>query len=181
MSVFVAMRKASLSIWSDAVIELATFSTIVHSEVWVLEEAQQKQLAYAAFDDADPCFTQRVAPTDSCHWVLLRIPVSVENVPRAHSFLQDIRNANLQYRLPWECGCPQFLLHELENDLDCNRPDTWGSVFCSQATLLFLRRCACANLITVPTAPLFEADSNGVSPAQLYRTLTRMGCEVVNA
>ena len=181
MSVFVAMRKASLSMWGDAVIELATFSTIVHSEVWVLEEAQQKQLAYAAFDDADPCFTQRVAPTDSCDWVLLRIPVSVENVPLAHSFLLDIRNAKLRYRIPWECGCPQFVLHALENDLDCNRPDTWGSVFCSQATLLFLRRCACANLITVPTAPLFEADSNGVSPAQLYRILNKMGCEVVNA
>ena len=126
MSVFVAMRKASLSMWGDAVIELATFSTIVHSEVWVLEEAQQKQLAYAAFDDADPCFTQRVAPTDSCDWVLLRIPVSVENVPLAHSFLQEIHNAKLRYRLPWECCCPQFVLHALENDLDCNRPDTWG-------------------------------------------------------
>lgn len=181
MGVLVALRKACLNLWFDVVVEMCTFSPIVHSEVWICEECTSKETSYAAYDDEMPCFVETKKPRKNPFtWVFFRIPVPSEKVSIAQSFLDEIKNSNLTYRFPWKCECPQCLLRVLENDLDCNHPETWGSVFCSQATLLFLRRCACAGILQSDKSNLlFDFDSNGVSPAQLYKILTQMGCDMI--
>lgn len=182
MQLFVALRKACLHLWFDAVVEMCTFSPIVHSEVWICDESKSQETSYAAYNDEKPCFAQTVHPIKNPYqWLFLKIPIAPDQIMVAQTFLNDIQNSKLTYRFPWKCECPQCLLHAFENDLDCNHPETWGSVFCSQATLLFLRRCASAGIWQGDKMHLlFDFDSNGVSPAQLYRILTQMGCKAID-
>ena len=176
MSVEVGMHKVWCTSPFDDMVALSTFSTIVHTEVVIKNPVQT---AYAAFSDKKPCFQAVQSPVRSTSdWVYVPIPIREPevNVERAHGFLRDILKAKLPYRFPWLVMAPQWVLHDVEIDLDCEKPDTWGSVFCSQATLLFLRRCAINNLLDIKdTSPLFQYDSNGASPAYIQSLLAKLG------
>ena len=170
--VYIAIRRASHRYSFETVIELCTFSDLVHSEIRVGSNS------YAAYSGCNPCFLQGNAQVHPHpNWIVFRIPIS--DVAKACRFIDDIKDAHLPYRTPWECLVPQACLHEVETDLDCTQPCTWGKIFCSQGSLLFLRRCAMECLlphIDVPrTHPLFTLDSDGVSPAQLYEILIDLG------
>ena len=165
--VYVAFKRGSWHNLSETAVEAITWSPLVHSEVRI------DSASYAAYEDLYPCFQKTQAGGGHPKWVI--IPIGISNVGMAQAFLNEIVNARLPYRFPWECVVPQSILKKVETDLDCCRPHTWGSVFCSQAALLFLRRCALANILQIPNPHmLFQVDSNGTSPARLYNLLRAM-------
>ena len=176
MSVEVGIRKVYTSCPFDDLVALSTFSTFVHTEVII---KNPEKTAYAAYGDKKPCFEAALHPVRSKYdWVFVPIPIKEPgvNVERAQEFLKDILKARLPYRFPWLVMAPQWVLHDVEIDLDCEKLDTWGSVFCSQATLLFLCRCAINNLLDIKdTSPLFQYDSNGASPAYIQSLLAQLG------
>ena len=164
---WVAFKKASPRCLSETAVEMITLSPFVHSEIRVGPHA------YSAYQDLNPCFMKSKACTDQAQWRM--IPIEITDEALAQKFLQDIVKAKPSYRFPWECVVPQGILKRVETDLNCCDPTTWGKVFCSQATLLFLRRCALANILKIPKIDLlFSVDSNGGSPAKLYWILKTM-------
>ena len=165
---YVAFKKGSYHDVAESAIEVLTWSPFVHCEVRLYPHA------YAAYEDLYPCFRKSQVCDIHPSWDMIPIPIS--NTQKAQQFLHDIIAARLPYRFPWEVMVPQCVLKEVETDLDCTKPYRWGSVFCSQATLLFLRRCAVEHILMTPNQHLlFELDSNGVSPAKLHRLLLRTG------
>lgn len=168
--VYIALRKACMSYPFDAVVEFVTWSNLVHSEIRLGPVS-----SYAAYKGETPCFLEQI-PKKHPHpeWEVFMIPVT--DYDKASEFVQAIVNAKLPYRMPWDCLFSQCILKEFDTDLDCTRPETWGSIFCSQSSLLFLRRCAQEGILSVVnTRPLFECDSKGVSPVSLYRIMLEMG------
>ena len=140
--VYVAFKKGSYHDVAESAIEVLTWSTCVHCEVRIYPHA------YAAYEDLYPCFRKSQACDIHPSWDMIPIPVS--DTQKAQKFLHDIITARLPYRLPWEVIVPQFILKNVETDLDCRKPSKWGSVFCSQASLLFLRRCAVEHILMTP-------------------------------
>ena len=170
-TVYLALRRACMKYPFDLLVETCTFSDLVHSEIRL-----GPSWSYAAYRGTTPCFRKaRPDPIPHPDWIVFIIPVT--DFPTVKIFIQDIRAAKLPYRFPWGCGVPQCVLREVDTDLDCTRPNTWGSIFCSQSSLLFLRRCAQQGILppTLDTAPLFAYDSKGVSPARIYAILEQMG------
>lgn len=167
MQFWVAFKKASLHSLSETAVEVITLSPLVHSEIRIGPHS------YAAYEHLTPCFIQTQACTDRTKWLM--IPIEITDKELGKRYLHDIVRAKLKYRFPWECVVPQEILKRVETDLDCRDPRKWESVFCSQATLLFLRRCALSNILKIPRLHmLFSYDSNGVSPAMLYQILRKM-------
>ena len=169
-TVYLALRRACMKYPFDVLIEMCTFSDLVHSEIRL-----GPSCSYAAYRGSVPCFLEATpVPTPHPDWVVFVIPVT--DFKTAESFVRDIRRAKLPYRFPWECVVPQCVLREVDTDLDCTKPTTWGSIFCSQSSLLFLRRCAKQGMLPgLDTGPLFADDSKGVSPARIYNILEQMG------
>ena len=170
-TVYLALRRACMKYPFDVLIEMCTFSDLVHSEIRL-----GPSCSYAAYRGSVPCFLEATpVPTPHPDWVVFVIPVT--DFETAANFVHEIRDAKLPYRFPWDCGVPQCVLREVDTDLDCTKPTTWGSIFCSQSSLLFLRRCAKQGILptTLDTAPLYKYDSNGVSPAHIYDILEQMG------
>ena len=70
----------------------------------------------------------------------------------------------------WQC-CIKTLL-PFETELDCHKPESWkNGVFCSQLSLLVLRRLVDESAISIPTPMahiINNVHSRGCSPNTLY-------------
>jgi hypothetical protein len=95
----------------------------------------------------------------------------VKDLHTAVRFVEQAVRTPAIYRwyLP-EFSMPKALLDRFDTDLDCQRPDTWDRLFCSQFALLFLRRCALAGVLQVDRGRLgllWGVNSRGCLPSRL--------------
>lgn len=97
---------------------------------WVHVEAQISSVAFSAYHGVVPSFRATRADPPGPRWDALRVPLT--NRVLAMEFLHEMMRAELRYAMGWQCCLPDRVVRVLECDLDCQRPATWGKVFCSQ-------------------------------------------------
>ena len=70
------------------------------------------------------------------------VRVEVTDVERVRGYLERVARERISYCVPvWDFAVPGGVLGWLDEDVDCERPETWGRLFCSQFVLLVLRYC----------------------------------------
>jgi len=102
------------------------------------------------------------------------VEVSISDVPSARAFLEAAANASkrITYDVPViDFVLPNAVLRRTDPDVDCDAPETWPHLFCSQFALLFLRHCHKHGLIQVNeplrAKALYVCNSHVCSPAHL--------------
>jgi hypothetical protein len=108
---------------------------------------------------------------------LVEVPVS--DLPSARAYLNAAATAsrNTRYSVSMvDFVLPNAILRYKDPDLDCDAPETWPTLFCSQFALLFLRHCHRHGLITVQqpalrAKALYICNSHVCSPAHLRKIL----------
>lgn len=150
----------------------ATWGPFVHSEI-ILGKNEVGR-SYSAFDNR--CgFTISNSVYKKPHWKILKFPLVQGGYEKTYAMILQMLALNIAYNSHdlWQC-CVQIAL-PFETELDCDQPETWkGGVFCSQVSLLLLRRMMRNNLIA--TNPTLKQDiesihSRGCSPNTLFGIL----------
>ena len=168
----VAFRRGNWRSWRDDVIMTATLGQFVHCEILL------RGRAYASIDGVGGFMRSRYARHDTPEWHIVQVPV--KRPDQALSPVLDILSQRLKYNTSdlWQC-CVSVML-PWESELDCERPETWHGtgVFCSQVTLLLLRRLVRLDVIDLGPRrnELVEAThSRGCSPNALFHLLESGG------
>ena len=106
---------------------------------------------------------------DTSGWHIVDLPIT--NHTQAGEFIKEALSspAVYGYSIP-EFAMPKCILDTIDHDLDCCHPERWDKLFCSQFALLFLRRCAAADILSVPKTKqrlLWSVNSKGCLPSRL--------------
>lgn len=169
----IAFLRGSRDSMYDSLVMDATQGPWVHSEVLLARGSQVR--AYSAFSSVGG-----FVPSPSLHcgpeWAIVRFPLAADGgYERAYAVILQILSSSLPYNYCdlWQC-CIGLLL-PLEADLDCHAPSTWTrGVYCSQVSLLILRRLIRSGLVPasgVLRSRVDAVNSRGCSPNKLYRLL----------
>jgi hypothetical protein len=169
-----AFQRAKLGVPRDHVIATLTWGPFVHTEL-LLAKGDGDVRAYAAFEGRAG-FSPSARKHGGPDWVVLRFALAPGGYERAYALMLQLVALGLPYnsRDLWQC-CVKVAL-PFEQDLDCERPDSWrdGGVFCSQAALLVVRRLARAGVVPLSTrqrARVEDTNSRGCSPNALFALL----------
>ena len=163
----------------DDLIMLGTWGAWVHTEL-ILVHSPGRFESFAALDTGRPtpgAGFARSARRDFSSSPLWRVYVfPVLDLAACQGVLVHTLSCGLAYNSKdlWEC-CVEFVLPMVQNDLDCERPESWSrGVFCSQVALLLLRRMQRVNAIAAPPsmrAAIERVHSRGCSPNYLQSLL----------
>ena len=154
----------------------ATWGPYVHSE-FILGRNQMGR-AYSAFDNKAGFSVSNSIYTRPL-WTILTFPLREGGYHKTYSMILQMLDLKLPYNSNdlWQC-CVKLAL-PFETELDCEKPTTWHQgVFCSQVSLLLLRRMARANLLDTPSSlqlSLENVHSRGCSPNMLFGILQQVG------
>ena len=171
MSVRVATYIGSLREPSVAIV--TAFSLLnpgVHSEIWI-HNYRVTARDHRFGEDKHRCMD--IIPLDenldTSRWHVVNIPITDSR--EATNLIEEAlaSPAVYHYSIP-ELAMPKFILDSIDTDLDCCHPESWGTLFCSQFVLLYLRRCAIAGILDVPKAKqklLWSVNSKGCLPSRL--------------
>jgi hypothetical protein len=187
----IAFLRGDDRLFKDRLITAVTTGPFVHTEVLIGRDGEslRQARAYASFEGVSGftpsrsfhkqtgCSTLGTNKDDS--WEVIKYPLPAGGYERACAAMLQILAADLPYnhRDLWQCFIPVCL--PFENDLDCERPETWkasGGTFCSQAALLILRRLSRLHVVSLSCQiiPRVEhTNSRGCSPNDLFRMLTQ--------
>ena len=164
--ILIAIREGDAKDKTDKDVMFWTRGKFVHAEIVVMKG---HIVSYGAWEGESPSFKART-PTEwmpQDQYKFFYVPLSEEKEKHAWAFLERMRNANLQYRLGWECAIPEMVVRCIENDIDVHQdPSTWGPIFCSQVVLLFLRKMF--------VHPLLHTHSSHCSPTLLHQICVNM-------
>jgi len=144
----------------------------VHTEIWIDGYRVSTFAGRAGCVSVLPMGDVRASD-----WYVIDIPV--KDLHTAVHFVEQAVRTPATYRwyLP-EFSMPKALLDRFDTDLDCQRPDTWDRLFCSQFALLFLRRCALAGVLVGVDQRrlelLWEVNSRGCLPSRLMIIVERV-------
>lgn len=160
----IAFRLANFWNTGDCFIATACQSRIVHVEL------RLNDVSFSSYSDVQrPAFRPGCVQDDGVHWIT--VPVPITDYTSSLQFLLEMYQANLAYGSYWQCAIPQRCLRMVECDLDCERPDTWKTVFCSESILLFLKRCVVHGMLPGHWSCLQNTIARGCSPIRLYNIL----------
>lgn len=177
----IAFMRGTPGLLRHTLIANLTWGPYVHSEILLGRERTHSPPDIRAYSAQDGISGLR--PSKYHHsgpeWTIIKYPLPPSGYEMAYAIILRILSENLQYnhRDLWQC-CIQMAL-PFEKDLDCEHPETWqnmGGVFCSQVSLLFLRKLIRAGTVVVPVpiqTCIEQTNSRGCSPNGLFRLLTR--------
>lgn len=154
----------------------ATWGPYVHTE-FILGRNQLGK-SYSAYDNLAGFTTSKSKYTEPL-WKILTFPLKQDGYDKTYAMILQLLDLQLPYNSNdlWQC-CVKLAL-PFETELDCERPSTWSKgVFCSQVSLLLLRRMARADLLEAsPNLKLAieNVHSRGCSPNMLFSILQHAG------
>lgn len=141
----------------------------IHTEIWI------DNFRISAVDGEGGANCIKILETDAgildAHvgWHVVDLPITDPGI--AVDYIQRVHCLPIRYGISVpECALPKFCLDEIDQDIDCCRPETWKQVFCSQFALLFLRHCAISGILQVPKDKarlLWSVNSKGCLPSRL--------------
>lgn len=164
MSVRLATLKGTTDLFDSLVTAFSLGNPGVHTEIWI------DGYRVSTFEGGVGCVSViPMGDVRASDWYVIDIPV--KDMHTAVRFVEQAVRTPAIYRwyLP-EFSMPKALLDRFDTDLDCQRPDTWDRLFCSQFALLFLRRCALAGVLRVDQRRLgllWGVNSRGCLPSRL--------------
>jgi hypothetical protein len=185
MSLFIAQRYATLKYIGDLLIELATHSNIVHTELMIILDGEKTTHHYSAYEGltTPSCFVHTVNQqrTDK-EWIFTRIPTNTENIKTIKNFIDHICSCRIRYGGTLCCLAPELVLEDF-TAYKTDEPETWNTLFCSQSAFLVLRWCCNHKLINLPPeakTDILNDRSFGVSPGHLSEMLAHLGLLPLN-
>ena len=166
--IYLATYLGSLLNPLDFTIELFSgFNEGTHSEI--IFEHNHQQYAFSTFEKTKYCISCKQFYHDPDYWHLIQLPISNPNL--ALRFLEDSCHSLTSYRINvFECAMPKTILDLFDSDLDCSDSSNWKYMFCSQFSLLFIRRCLLSNILLIPKEKhwlLWSVNSKGCLPSRL--------------
>jgi hypothetical protein len=158
-------------------IALATHSTIVHTELMILE-GDNTTHHYSAYEGPTPsCFIHTVNQVRTQNeWNFTRVPTDTNKINDIKTFIDHICSCRIRYGGTLCCLSPELVL-EYFPAYKTDNPETWKTLFCSQAAFLVLRWCYDHRFITLdPSADtkILSDRSYGVSPGHLSDLLKQL-------
>ena len=185
MSLFIAQRYATRKFTGDLLIELATHSKIVHTELMIILDGEKTTHHYSAYDGltTPSCFVHTVnQQRKDTGWFLIRIPTDSKNINEIKTFIDHICSCRIRYGGTLYCLAPELFLEDF-TAYKTDEPETWNTLFCSQAAFLVLRWCNEHKLINFAQhakTGILEERSFGVSPGHLSYMLKQLGLLPLN-
>ena len=168
----VAIQRGRWSSPDQAPLMLFELDSHVHAEVWVDDmgfSSGYNGAARSVFQAPRP------GPSEPApeRWDVFPLPLASEAA--GVDVMLDMWRSEAPYRFNVrDFVLPRAVVDRLDPDVDCTRPREWGSLFCSQFALLYLRRCALAGLLRDPDRLLWALNSRACAPSHLARLMPRL-------
>lgn len=165
----VALMRGRWSSPEQAPLMLLEMDSHVHAEVWVDDmgfSSGYNGKARSVYQ------TPRPGPGSPAPegWDVFPLPLTSE--AQGVDLMRDMWRSQAPYRYSVrDFVLPRALVDRLDPDVDCAHPEGWGTLFCSQFALLYLRRCALAGLLRDPDRLLWGLNSRSCAPSHLARLM----------